>query len=147
MGTSNLPMNGLNPFAARRAQMPREGIPPSPPDELIHRLAVPFRDAWERLRTAAGQCDHLTLRSVGAFRTGHEIHEVPRAVFTGPKSGGDPIRLAVFAGVGGDDRLAREAVVRFLLGLSGDPSRATGVEVFAYLVPDPAALASPEATP
>jgi len=133
-------MNDLNPFAHRRAKRPPEPAVPGSPETLERHLAPPFRSDWNRLMEAARRCDHLTLRSVGAFRACDGVFEVPRALFTGPKSGGDPIRLALFAGLGGDDRLAREAAVSTLLSLCRHPSQATGVELYTYPVPDPASL-------
>lgn len=133
-------MDELDESKRRRARLPSEMIDPAGRAELGGRLAGPFQTDWARLEAAATLSDCLTLRSVGAFRAGDRLYDVPRALFTGPKSGGDPIRLALFAGLGGNDRLAREALVQFLLKLCGNPIRATGMELFCYPVPDPASV-------
>lgn len=121
----------------RRAQVPAEWISPSRVEELPHRIAELFRADWELLVTESATCEALTLRSVGAFQRGAEVFDVPRALFLGPKSGGDPIRLALFAGLGGNDALARQALVGFLLELCRNPSLAKGMELYCYPVPDP----------
>ena len=43
-----------------------------------------------------------------------QLFELPRYVFIGPKGGDDPFRLAIFAGLHGDEPEGVHALVRFL---------------------------------
>jgi murein peptide amidase A len=78
----------------------------------------------------------VTAQCLGAFEChGHEYH-LPRLSFRGPNSA-DPIRLAIFAAIHGDEPAGALAAVQFLLELSADPSVAEDYQIDAYPVCNP----------
>ncbi len=65
-------------------------------------------------------------------------HPLPRFVFDGPRSGGDPIRLGLFTGIHGDEPQGPVALASFLIELAQQPELATGYQIFAYPLCNPA---------
>jgi hypothetical protein len=86
----------------------------------------------------------------GAVGTGAEIagvfahdgrrHEIERIRYMGPRAGHEPVRIAIFAGVHGDEPAGTAALRLFLKSLLEDPVRATGYELFAYPAVNPVGL-------
>ena len=68
---------------------------------------------------------------------GNETCSIPRFIFNGPRGGGDPIPLGIFAGVHGDEPEGVLATVRFLSELAVNPSLAAGYQIFTYPVVNP----------
>ncbi|MCU0792845.1 MAG: succinylglutamate desuccinylase/aspartoacylase family protein [Opitutaceae bacterium] len=64
-------------------------------------------------------------------------YSVPRVVFTGPPAAHDPIRLAIFGGLHGDEPASVLAPLAFLERLAADPARATGYELAVYPLCNP----------
>src|SRR6266404_4279404 len=59
------------------------------------------------------------------FEAGGQAFELPRYLFIGPKGGGEPIRVGLFAGIHGDEPEGVHALVSFLGRLEAQPELAT----------------------
>jgi murein peptide amidase A len=66
---------------------------------------------------------------------------LPCYQFSGPKGGGDPIRIGFFAGIHGDEPAGAIALGNFLAELATQPDLAKGYELFFYPVCNPAGFA------
>jgi len=75
--------------------------------------------------------------NLGSFRCGNDSYSLARFIFDGPPSGGDPIRLGIFAGIHGDEPAGTLALVRFLRDLAKNPERAAGYRIYAYPICNP----------
>lgn len=62
---------------------------------------------------------------------------LPRYIFLGPRGGGDPIRIGVFAGIHGDEPAGAYAIVSLIQRLVREPELATGYELCLYPVCNP----------
>jgi murein peptide amidase A len=79
---------------------------------------------------------------VHSFGAGGREGELTRFHFAGPSAGHDPIRLALFAGVHGDEPAGCAALVRFLTELASEPARATGYDLWVYPLVNPTGYAA-----
>ncbi|NDC74563.1 peptidase M14 [bacterium] len=70
-----------------------------------------------------------------------ELHPLPRLVFSGPAAAHDPIRLALFGGLHGDEAASVLAPLAFLERLVADPARATGYTLTVYPLCNPVGYA------
>lgn len=61
-----------------------------------------------------------------------------RFQFEGPHGGGDPIRIAFFAGIHGDEQAGSHAIVEFARKLVRNPALAEGYQIYLYPVCNPA---------
>jgi hypothetical protein len=66
-----------------------------------------------------------------------QTYEMPRYLFIGPKGGGDPIRIGIFAGIHGDEPEGVHALIKFLTLLDREPELARGYCLFAYPIGNP----------
>ncbi len=80
---------------------------------------------------------HCLTNSLGDFRYGGSSYSLARFIFDGPPSGGDPIRLGIFAGIHGDEPSGTLALVRFLRDLAQSPELAAGYRIYAYPICNP----------
>jgi murein peptide amidase A len=80
---------------------------------------------------------HFFSAPLGAYPLDGIPYNVPRFVFIGPKGGGDYVRLAVFAGIHGDETGGPFALVDWVQGLLRNPELARGYEIFLYPVTNP----------
>jgi hypothetical protein len=78
---------------------------------------------------------------VASFPHEGEIHPLPRLVFSGPPAAHDPIRLALFGGLHGDEPASVLAPLAFLERLVADPARATGYNLTVYPLCNPVGYA------
>src|SRR4051812_10043195 len=60
------------------------------------------------------------------LQAGRSAHALNAYLFEGPHGGGEPIRIAFFAGIHGDEPSGSLALVKFAEALVGDPSLAEG---------------------
>ena len=88
--------------------------------------------------------DELAVRSTnlvpkrgGRFDVRGRTYELPRYFFIGPRSGGDPIRLGLFAGIHGDEPEGVHALIRFVNLLETQSELAAGYCLFIYPVCNP----------
>ena len=77
----------------------------------------------------------------GAFDFEDAPYVIPRVVFSGPPASHDPLRLAVFGGLHGDEPASVLAPIAFLERLAEDPVRATGYELVVYPLANPVGYA------
>ena len=73
----------------------------------------------------------------GAFDFEDAPYSIPRIVFTGPPASHDPIRLAIFGGLHGDEPASVLAPIAVLERLAAEPARATGYELAVYPLLNP----------
>jgi murein peptide amidase A len=89
------------------------------------------------LEELAAVSPSLVANRGGLFKSGRQSYELPRYVFIGPKGGDDVIRIALFAGVHGDEPEGVHALIQFLSLLERKPELATGFCLFVYPVCNP----------
>lgn len=73
----------------------------------------------------------------GAFDFEDAPYAIPRVIFTGPPAAHDPIRLAIFGGLHGDEPASVLAPIAFLERLVAEPAHATGYELAVYPLLNP----------
>jgi hypothetical protein len=78
----------------------------------------------------------------GTFVSGGYLYRIERYRFTGPKAGHEPVRIALFAGVHGDEPAGPAALEAFLHALEREPVRAAGYDLWIYPAVNPAGLKS-----
>jgi predicted deacylase len=88
-----------------------------------------------RLERIALASDFLASRPVAHEPSGGRLD---RFVFEGPHGGGDPIKIAFFAGIHGDEQAGSHAIVEFARRLARDPALAEGYQLYLYPVCNPA---------
>ncbi|HEY1788185.1 MAG TPA: succinylglutamate desuccinylase/aspartoacylase family protein [Verrucomicrobiae bacterium] len=120
-----------------KALLPSKRIPvPSSADALrsqqnsIQKLLKPLLDLTEN-------SDYLIAGSVGEFRVGDNLFQIPRFTFIGPTGGGETIRLGIFAAIHGDEPEGTEAVIEFLEKLEKNSRFARGYHLYVYPVCNP----------
>jgi hypothetical protein len=91
----------------------------------------------EPLVERAGRSQELKASVAGKFSRDGRVCELTRFHFKGPDAGHDPIRLAIFAGLHGDEPAGCAALACFLIALAAEPARAAGYELWAYPVSNP----------
>lgn len=108
--------------------------PPRSPERDLRALLEPL--------VALGEADpafHVSL--IGAFTHEGGRFALPRIVFTGPPAAHDPIRLALFGGLHGDEPASVLAPLAFLGRLAAEPALATGYELAVYPLLNPVGYA------
>ena len=106
-------------------------VHPSPVSRDARALLAPLLDRDGRGR-------ELQVSVVGEFSHAGRSHEIPKIRIAGAYAGHDPIRLALFAGIHGDEPAGCAALVEFAKTLAADPARAAGYELHIYPVLNPA---------
>ena len=96
-----------------------------------------LRGLLEPLLTLGEFCPWVNTTFVTSFKHAGVPYAIPRMVFTGPAAAHDPIRLAVFGGLHGDEPASVLAPLAFLERLVADPVRATGYEFAVYPLCNP----------
>jgi len=71
------------------------------------------------------------------FSSGGESYTLPRYIFIGPQDGGRPLRIAIFAGVHGDESEGIQAAVGFVRLLESKPELARGYSLTIYPICNP----------
>lgn len=74
---------------------------------------------------------------IGPFSHGGGRYALPRILFSGPPAAHDPIRLAIFGGLHGDEPASVFAPIAFLERLVAEPALATGYELAVYPLLNP----------
>ena len=65
-----------------------------------------------------------------SFESGGRAHEIATYRLNGPRGGGDPVRLGIFAGIHGDEPAGVMAAVNLVQRLVADPDLALGYEIW-----------------
>jgi murein peptide amidase A len=90
-----------------------------------------------RFEEIAAHSDHLMSKPFGQFESAGRFYSIPRYIFLGPPSGGDTIRLGLFAAIHGDEAQGAEALGEFVAGLERNPDLAKGYALFVYPLCNP----------
>ena len=102
---------------------------------------LPERRAVDRLLAALDQIaensPRIISRSLGQFESAGRNYSLPRYVYLGPKSGGDVIRIGIFATIHGDEPEGALALTRFVAELEKNPEIAKGYALYIYPVCNP----------
>ncbi len=93
-----------------------------------------FRDALVPLQKPRSPWLASTL---GNWTIGPDGYSLEQYLFVGPRSGGDYVRIGVFAGIHGDETAGVFAAVRFLHELAKQPEIARGYEIYVYPLCNP----------
>jgi len=88
----------------------------------------------DRLITSS---DDFPLQSFDSVFPEATQRPLPAYVFFGPRGGGDPVRIGLFAGIHGDEPAGVHALVRFAEFVAAHPRLATGYHLFFYPVCNP----------
>lgn len=99
-------------------------------------LLEPLR-ALARAGDRRASCAGLAIETIARFPHEDAEHAIARIRLAGPYAGHDPIRLALFAGIHGDEPAGCSALVNFAAALAKDPRRVAGYELFVYPVINP----------
>lgn len=92
----------------------------------------------QAIRSAQLEC-----RSLGEVAAANERWPIPALVQRGDSSGAaEPLRLAVFAGIHGDEPAGAAAIVRLFHHTVASPDLVRGIELFCYPVCNPVGFAA-----
>ena len=80
---------------------------------------------------------HLVANPGAQFEVEGETYELPRYVFLGPRGGGDPIRIGLFAAIHGDEPEGAYALRQFITLLDRCPELASGFHLSVYPICNP----------
>jgi len=94
-------------------------------------------DVLEPLDRLAAKSASLIAKHDAKFERNGQPYVLPRYFFVGPKGGGDPIRVGIFAAIHGDEPAGAYALADFLSVLDANPELATGYCLFTYPVCNP----------
>ena len=89
------------------------------------------------LDALAGNSASLIANHKGTFEIEGAHYSLPRYLFVGPQGGDEPIRVGIFATLGGDEPEGAHALTRFLRILDANAEAATGYCLFIYPVCNP----------
>lgn len=90
----------------------------------------------------AARCPVLTADTAGTFSSQDTVYDLPRFRFHGPRAEHDPLRIAFFAALHGDEPAGSHALVTWLAELVAEPGRVTGYELTVFPVCNPAGFAA-----
>jgi protein MpaA len=102
-----------------------------------HKTIRSISELLAHLDEVATRSTSLMAKRGGKFEVERRPYELPRYLFIGPRSGGDPIRIGIFAGIHGDEPEGVHALIRFVSLLETQPELATGYCLFIYPVCNP----------
>lgn len=128
-------------------------LPPAPdslaPVPAAQTAAAPVaadRHDPDRLLAAfdalAGRAAHCLGRAERSFTAAGRTHRLPRYVYLGPDAAADPLRLAIFAGIHGDEPAGTLALLRLACELERQPELARGYALYLYPLCNPTGLAA-----
>ncbi|MEI8063781.1 MAG: succinylglutamate desuccinylase/aspartoacylase family protein [Verrucomicrobiota bacterium] len=89
------------------------------------------------LRELAGRSEFMQAYRYGAFQLDRNRYSLPCFIFTGQGGGTDPIRLAIFATIHGDEPAGALALAEFYRELVHEPTLAFGYQIYAYPLCNP----------
>jgi protein MpaA len=94
-------------------------------------------DLLASLDRIASNSPNLVVNRGAIFEIGGKSYELPRYLFVGPKGGGVPIRIGLFAAIHGDEAEGAHALVQFVKLLEARPELALGYCLSIYPVCNP----------
>ena len=83
--------------------------------------------------------DRLQSRPLGQVDSDRNF-ELPSYLLHGPRGGGDPVRIGLFAGIHGDEPAGPLALSRVAERLLAEPTRAEGYDLYLYPICNPTGL-------
>ena len=101
------------------------------------RQARSVADLVAPLEKLAEASPSVLSRPLPSFEVTGASYFLPRYLFVGPKGGDDPIRIALFAGIHGDEPEGARALVQFISLLDASPELAKDYFLFIYPVCNP----------
>lgn len=104
--------------------------PPALERRAIERILAP-------LNTLAENSPHFLSKSLGRFENAGRAYSLPRYIYLGPRSGGDTVRLGIFATIHGDEPEGALALNRFVSLLEQNREAAKGYALFMYPICNP----------
>src|SRR5262245_18460403 len=107
-----------------------EAVIPKTNKRLISEVLAPLNEI-------AANSSSLIAAPSGKLDCGDETCELPRYLFIGPGSGGEPIRVGLFAGIHGDEPEGVYALIRLVELLEAWPEIAAGYCPFIYPICNP----------
>lgn len=125
-------MDTLDPPSCRPRRLARVRSAPAGGRDL-ERILADF-DA------VADRSPHCLSRAANSFTVAGQTHRLPRYVYLGPGGNGEPLRLAVFAGIHGDEPAGTLALLRLARDLERLPTLAHGYALFLYPACNPTGL-------
>jgi protein MpaA len=75
--------------------------------------------------------------TLGRWETSAGVYSMEQFFFAGPRGGGEPFRVGIFAGIHGDETAGVFATVRFLRELAENPGIARGYELYLHPLCNP----------
>lgn len=141
-GHSHPPRELIEASRASEQACPHPSRQPLPPiNGTLLRPAPEARRSFSALlaplEALASDSVHFVAQPGATFQCEGERYTLPRYLFVGPKGGGDPIRLGLFAGLHGDEPEGPRALVQFARLLAQSPEIARGYLLFFYPVCNP----------
>ena len=106
---------------------------PAPSHDPVEALLRPFH-------LAASRSDAVIAGVAGRFRANGREYDLPRFIFTGPRSADEPIRIGLFGGIHGDEPESALGLLPFLRELIADPERARGYILYIYPLVNPTGI-------
>jgi murein peptide amidase A len=94
-------------------------------------------DLLAPLDRIASNSPNLVVNRGAIYEIGGKSYELPRYLFVGPKGGGVPIRIGLFAAIHGDEPEGSHALVQFVKLLEVRPELALGYCLSVYPVCNP----------
>ncbi len=89
------------------------------------------------LEALSASSSNFVRQEPAIFEVAGERCELPRYLFLGPKGGDAPIRIAIFAGIHGDEPEGVHAAIQFLRLLDARPDFAAGYALSVYPICNP----------
>jgi hypothetical protein len=94
-------------------------------------------DVLGPLNDLAARSSYLIANHGASFAMGGENYPLARYLFLGPRGGGEPIRIGIFATLHGDEPEGAYSLIPFLRRLEAEPHLAQGYALFIYPVCNP----------
>ena len=99
-------------------------------------------EALAPLNQLAQSSPNLLAKPLGRMVLDDEPRALPRYLFVGPKGGDEPLRLAIFAGLHGNEAEGVFGLLRFIKALETAPELARGYFLFLYPICNPGGFES-----
>lgn len=125
----NRTQNLVVPNRARRSKAEAE-ISLKVRESAVARLVAPLDEI-------AVNSPNLLVNRPASFEVEEQMWELPGYLFIGPRGGGAPLRLGIFATIHGDEPEGARALVHFVKMLEAKPELATGYCLSLYPVCNP----------
>jgi hypothetical protein len=113
------------------------GSAPTMESESVANMSRSYLEISRQMDALAAGSEHLISDHCEAFQLDGRDYFLPKYIFRGPVGGADPITIAIFAGIHGDEPDGAEALVRFAAELLKNPEAYRGYELYLYPICNP----------